>query len=75
MNFKEWLKSTEFGIKRRYKIKDFAIQENGYMQIVFTNNFHYVISENKLKMLWKNNDFGKLCEDIEGLFLKEILNI
>ena len=22
MNFEEWLKATEFGLKRRYKIKD-----------------------------------------------------
>jgi len=45
------------------------------MQIVFTNNFHYAIYENELKMLWENNNFSKLCEDIEEVFLKQIMNI
>ncbi len=75
MNFKEWLKSIEFGIKRRYKIKDIVIHGNGCMEIIFTNNFHYVIAENKLKLLWENDGFDKLCNNIEELFLKQIINI
>lgn len=50
MTYEEWLKSTEFGLRRRYKVKDIFI-DNEVFHIDFTNNFNYLTSvESKIVM-------------------------
>lgn len=73
MNYEEWLKSTEFGLRRRYKVKGIVFTDLG-MRIDFVNNFHYGIYEYSLKDLWQNNGFNKLCDEIEREYLKQIIN-
>ena len=72
MNFEEWLKATELGIKRRYKVENIVITDYG-MRIDFFNNFHFIIKTYALKGLWKtDNNFNELCNDIEKEFLSLI---
>lgn len=72
MKYEEWLKSTEFGIKRRYKVENIVIKDDG-MRIDFANNFHYEINTYALKGLWQtNNGFDELCSDIEKAYLSQI---
>lgn len=73
MNYEEWILSTEFGLRRRYKINHIVFNNEG-MRIDFSNNFHYQINEVNLKYLWKNDCFNQLCNDIENEFLKQIMN-
>lgn len=72
MNYEEWLKSTEFGLKTKYKVTNIVINNNG-MRIDFANNFHYGINTYALKGLWQiDNGFDELCNDIEKEYLSQI---
>jgi len=75
MNYEEWLKSTEYGLKRRYKVSDIVINDNG-MRIDFVNNFHYEINAYILKGLCQTDGgFIGLCNDIEQEFMSQIKNV
>ena len=75
MNYKEWLKSIEYGIKRIYKIDEIIVDEDG-MNICFNNYFNFCINNNILYCLWKTEDgFAKLCEEIEQEYMSKIMNI
>lgn len=72
VKYEEWLKSTEFGIKRRYKVENIVIKDDG-MRIDFVNNFHFRINTYALKGLWQtDNSFDELCNDIEKEYLSQI---
>ncbi len=73
MKYEEWLKSTEFGIKRRYKVENIVFKDDG-MRIDFINNFHFEINTHALKGLWQtDNGFDELCNDIEKEYLSQIM--
>lgn len=74
MTYEEWLKSTEFGLRRRYKVKDIFI-DNEVFHIDFTNNFKYLTSVGNLKSLWQIDGFIELCNDIERVFMCQIMNV
>lgn len=74
MTYEEWIKSVEFGLKRRYKVKDIFIDDEG-LHISFTNNFNYWTSVGNLKTLWQTNGFIEICNDIEHEFVCQIMNI
>lgn len=74
MTYEEWLKSTEFGLRRRYKVKDIFI-DNEVFHIDFTNNFNYLTSVGNLKSLWQIDGFIELCNDIERVFMCQIMNV
>lgn len=75
MNYKEWLKSIEYGIKRRYKIDEIIVDEDG-MNICFNNYFNFCINNSALNCLWKTeNGFANLCEEIEQEYMSKIMNI
>jgi hypothetical protein len=72
VKYEEWLKSTEFVIKRKYKVENIVIKDDG-MRIDFANNFHYGINTYVLKGLWQtDNGFDELCNDIEKEYLSQI---
>ena len=78
MSYEEWLKSTEFGLRRRYKVDNIAVDKGG-MRVDFINNFHLAINTYALKGLWESNEvngdgFSELCKDIEREFMKQIMN-
>ena len=72
--YEEWLKSTEFGLRRRYKVKDITIDNDG-LTIVFTNGFNYWTSIGNLKILCQTDGFIELCNDIEREFIYQIMNV
>lgn len=74
MTYEEWLKSTEFWLRRRYKVKDIFI-DNEVFHIDFTNNFNYLTSVGNLKSLWQIDGFIELCNDIERVFMCQIMNV
>ena len=74
MTYEEWLKSTEFGLRRMYKVKDIFI-DNEVFHIDFTNNFSYLTSVGNLKSLWQIDGFIELCNDIERVFMCQIMNV
>lgn len=72
MNYEEWLKSTEFGLRRRYEVDNIVIKDDG-MRIDFVNNFHFGINTYALEGLWQTkNGFNELCNDIEKEYLSQI---
>lgn len=74
MTYEEWIKSTEFGLRRRYKVKDIIVDDKG-LYIVFTNNFNYWTNVDNLKSLWQMNGFIELCNDIEREYMCQIINV
>ena len=75
MTYEEWIKSLEFGLKRRYKIDEIIIYEDG-MNICFNNYFTFLLNNYTLKCLWKTEDgFKSLCEEIEQEYMSKIMNI
>lgn len=83
MKYEEWLKSTEFGLKRRYKIKDIT-HNNDYMRVIFENGFAYAVNEEKLRGLYnysnseifrRDDGFNDLCRDIEHIYMEQIMNV
>lgn len=74
MTYGEWLKSMEFGLKIRYKVKDIVFDNEG-LHIAFTNNFGYWTSVSNLKSLWQTDGFIELCNDIEREFMCQIMNV
>ena len=74
MTYEEWLRSTDFGLRRRYKVKDIVVDNEG-LHIAFTNNFNYWTSVGNLKTLWKMDGFIELCNDIEREFMCQIMNV
>lgn len=74
MSYKAWLQSIKFGIMRRYKVNNISSDDTG-LRIDFVNNFHYLIDESVLKLLWEKDGFNYLCENIEKEYLEQIMNI
>lgn len=83
MKYEEWLKSTEFGLRRHYKIKD-ILHNDGYMKIIFENGFAYGANEEKLRGLYnystseifrRDDGFNDLCRDIENIYMEQIVNV
>ena len=74
MTYEEWFKSTEFRLRRRYKVKDIVFDEEG-LHIAFANNFGYWTSVGNLKSLWQIDGFIELCNDIEREFMCQIMNV
>lgn len=74
MTYEEWLKSVEFGLERRYKIKDFSVNDSE-MLIIFDNNWYYAIDICELKEYWTTYGFEALCKNIEQELIYQIMNI
>lgn len=74
MTYEEWLKSMEFRLRIRYKVKDIVIDEKR-LTITFANNFNYWTSVGNLKTLWQMDGFIELCNDIEREFMCQIVNV
>lgn len=68
MNYEEWLKSIQFGLKRRYKIIDINISDCG-MRISFETNFTFSINKYELKDLHERDAFNELCNEIEKTYV------
>lgn len=83
MKYEEWLNDTEYGLRRRYKIKDIAHNDD-YMRVIFENGFVYAVSEEELSGLYnhsnseifrKDDGFNDLCRYIEETYMEQIMNV
>lgn len=74
MNYEEWLKSIQFGLRRRYKVISISCGDCG-MRIRFETNFMYVCNMYELKDLYDRDAFSELCVRIEKEYVNQIMNV
>lgn len=71
MTYEEWIKSTEFGLRRRYKIEEITYKD-GAMFVDFETEFIFMADKEELRYLYLNDGFDELCKEIERHFLFQI---
>lgn len=74
IDFKSWIEHIQFKLKEKYKIINITYDDYG-LRIIFETNFMYRINTSALVELRRNNTFEELCDEIENLYLKQILNV
>lgn len=77
MTFDNWLKSVEFVLRRRYKVKEISWGDSG-LKIRFETNFTYCLNNYELKHLYEQRDMeliDKLYTSIENTYVKQIMNL